>query len=105
MRIFCLFSLCFYLFRKYIKGLKYLIRLLDHPTDCIYYGIVNPLFECFCFRPLSEEDQRSNVPMVVTCNEHRREVSISQNVANRQVDKVFTFDKVRCLSFDTYMVP
>ncbi|KAL8125892.1 hypothetical protein AgCh_013261 [Apium graveolens] len=45
-------------------------------------------------RPLSEDDQRSNVPMVVACNEQRREVSISQNVANRQVDKVFTFDKV-----------
>ncbi|WOG91218.1 hypothetical protein DCAR_0310466 [Daucus carota subsp. sativus] len=52
---------------------------------------VQVLLRC---RPLSEEDQRSNVPMVVTCNEHRREVSISQNVANRQVDKVFTFDKV-----------
>ncbi|KAK1392615.1 kinesin-like protein KIN-5B [Heracleum sosnowskyi] len=45
-------------------------------------------------RPLGEDDQRSNVPMVVTCNEHRREVSIAQNVANRQVDKVFSFDKV-----------
>lgn len=52
---------------------------------------VQVLLRC---RPLGEDDQRSNVPMVVTCNEHRREVSVSQNLANRQVDKVFTFDKV-----------
>ncbi|XP_024983935.1 kinesin-like protein KIN-5B [Cynara cardunculus var. scolymus] len=45
-------------------------------------------------RPLSDDDQKCNVPKVITCNEHKREVVILQNVANKQVDKVFTFDKV-----------
>ncbi|XP_071719982.1 kinesin-like protein KIN-5B [Rutidosis leptorrhynchoides] len=45
-------------------------------------------------RPLSEDEQKCNVPKVITCNEHKREVSILQNVANKQVDKIFTFDKV-----------
>ncbi|KAL7618006.1 hypothetical protein Lser_V15G02141 [Lactuca serriola] len=45
-------------------------------------------------RPLSEEEQKCNVPKVITCNEHKREVAILQNVANKQVDKLFTFDKV-----------
>lgn len=30
----------------------------------------------------------------VTCNDSRREVTVLQNVANKQVDRVFTFDKV-----------
>ncbi|KAI3683761.1 hypothetical protein L1987_84276 [Smallanthus sonchifolius] len=45
-------------------------------------------------RPLSDEEQKCNVPKAITCNEHKREVTILQNVANKQVDKVFTFDKV-----------
>ncbi|XP_076901174.1 kinesin-like protein KIN-5B [Bidens hawaiensis] len=45
-------------------------------------------------RPLSDEERKCNVPRVITCNEHKREVSILQNVANKQVDKIFTFDKV-----------
>ncbi|KAF5823551.1 putative plus-end-directed kinesin ATPase [Helianthus annuus] len=45
-------------------------------------------------RPLTDEEQKCNVPKVITCNEHKREVSILQNVANKQVDKIFTFDKV-----------
>lgn len=45
-------------------------------------------------RPLSDEEQKCNVPKVITCNEHKREVTILQNVANKQVDKLFTFDKV-----------
>ncbi|KAI3826224.1 hypothetical protein L1987_00269 [Smallanthus sonchifolius] len=44
-------------------------------------------------RPLSDEEQKCNVPKAITCNEHKREVTILQNVANKQVDKVFTFDK------------
>ncbi|XP_076960779.1 kinesin-like protein KIN-5B [Bidens hawaiensis] len=45
-------------------------------------------------RPLCDEEQKCNVPRVITCNEHKREVSILHNVANKQVDKIFTFDKV-----------
>ena len=49
---------------------------------------VQVLLRC---RPLSEEEQKSNVPRVISCNELRKEVS----VANKQVDRLFTFDKVR----------
>ncbi|KAK3226447.1 hypothetical protein Dsin_006309, partial [Dipteronia sinensis] len=52
---------------------------------------VQVLLRC---RPLSEDEQRLNVPRVVSCNEHKREVTVLQNVANKQVDRVFTFDKV-----------
>ncbi|KDP35584.1 hypothetical protein JCGZ_09022 [Jatropha curcas] len=45
-------------------------------------------------RPLSDEEQRTNVPKVISCNEHKREVTVLQSVANKQVDRVFTFDKV-----------
>lgn len=46
------------------------------------------------FRPLSDDEQRLNVPRAVTCNDSKREVTVLQNVANKQVDRVFTFDKV-----------
>ncbi|KAL0896844.1 hypothetical protein Bca101_080805 [Brassica carinata] len=48
---------------------------------------VQVLLRC---RPLSEDEQKSNVTRVISCNELRKEV----NVANKQVDRVFTFDKV-----------
>uniref|UniRef100_A0A5B7BVW2 Kinesin motor domain-containing protein n=1 Tax=Davidia involucrata TaxID=16924 RepID=A0A5B7BVW2_DAVIN len=52
---------------------------------------VQVLLRC---RPLSDDEQRSNVPKVITCNEHKREVTVMQSLANKQVDRVFTFDKV-----------
>ncbi|KAL2250547.1 kinesin-like protein KIN-5B [Sesamum indicum] len=52
---------------------------------------VQVLLRC---RPLTEDEQRSNVPMVVTCNDIKREVTVLQSVASKQVDRVFTFDKV-----------
>lgn len=52
---------------------------------------VQVLLRC---RPLSEDEQRINVPRAISCNEHKREVTVLQNVANKQVDRVFTFDKV-----------
>ncbi|KAK2976567.1 hypothetical protein RJ640_024188, partial [Escallonia rubra] len=52
---------------------------------------VQVLLRC---RPSSDDEQRLNVPKVITCNEQKREVTVSQNLANKQVDKVFTFDKV-----------
>lgn len=53
------------------------------------------LLDDYGFRPLSEDEQRMNVPRVISCNEHKREVTVLQNVANKQVDRVFTFDKVK----------
>ncbi|KAK6152289.1 hypothetical protein DH2020_014924 [Rehmannia glutinosa] len=47
-----------------------------------------------CCRPFSEEELRNNAPQVVTCNEYHREVSVTQNIAGKHIDRVFTFDKV-----------
>ncbi|XP_023005901.1 kinesin-like protein KIN-5C [Cucurbita maxima] len=52
---------------------------------------VQVLLRC---RPFSEEELRSNAPQVVTCNDYSREVTVSQNVAGKHFDRVFTFDKV-----------
>ncbi|KAG8374100.1 hypothetical protein BUALT_Bualt11G0095800 [Buddleja alternifolia] len=52
---------------------------------------VQVLLRC---RPFSEEELRNNAPQVVTCNDYQREVSVSQNIAGKHIDRVFTFDKV-----------
>lgn len=46
------------------------------------------------FRPFSEEELRNNAPQVVTCNDYQREVAVSQSIAGKHIDRVFTFDKV-----------
>ncbi|GLU02436.1 hypothetical protein SLE2022_196870 [Rubroshorea leprosula] len=45
-------------------------------------------------RPLSEDEARINTPVVISCNENRREVCAVQNIANKQIDRNFLFDKV-----------
>ncbi|XP_049367007.1 kinesin-like protein KIN-5D [Solanum verrucosum] len=45
-------------------------------------------------RPLSEDEIRLHTPVVISCNEGRREVSAIQNIANKQIDRTFAFDKV-----------
>ncbi|KAL6905795.1 hypothetical protein ACP4OV_003396 [Aristida adscensionis] len=45
-------------------------------------------------RPLSDDERRLNTPVVITCNDQRREVSVAQNIANKQIDRTFLFDKV-----------
>ncbi|XP_061353443.1 kinesin-like protein KIN-5C [Gastrolobium bilobum] len=52
---------------------------------------VQVLLRC---RPFSEDELRSNAPQVITCNEYNREVAVSQNIAGKHIDRVFTFDKV-----------
>lgn len=52
---------------------------------------VQVLLRC---RPLNEDELRANVPQVISCNEQRREVTVLQNVASKQIDRTFTFDKV-----------
>ncbi|KAF6171948.1 hypothetical protein GIB67_011845 [Kingdonia uniflora] len=51
---------------------------------------VQVLLRC---RPFSEDELRTNAPQVLTCNEYQREVAVSQNIAGKQIDRVFTFDK------------
>ncbi|KAK4255008.1 hypothetical protein QN277_008071 [Acacia crassicarpa] len=45
-------------------------------------------------RPLSEDEMRLRTPVVISCNEGRREVSAIQTIANKQIDRTFAFDKV-----------
>ncbi|KAF8397540.1 hypothetical protein HHK36_016458 [Tetracentron sinense] len=52
---------------------------------------VQVLLRC---RPLSDDEQRLNIPKVISCNEQKREVTVLQSIANKQVDRAFTFDKV-----------
>ncbi|CAL8170340.1 unnamed protein product [Prunus armeniaca] len=52
---------------------------------------VQVLLRC---RPFSDDELRSNAPQVITCNEYMREVAVSQNIAGKHIDRVFTFDKV-----------
>lgn len=45
-------------------------------------------------RPMNEDEMRVHTPVVISCNEGRREVSAVQNIANKQIDRTFLFDKV-----------
>ncbi|KAL6005274.1 Kinesin-like protein KIN-5C [Asimina triloba] len=60
---------------------------------CQIIPLLNHLHLCR-LRPFSDEELRNNAPQVVTCNEYQREVAVSQNIAGKQIDRVFTFDKV-----------
>lgn len=59
----------------------------------VNFGELNVLFGGN-YRPFSDEELRSNAPQVVTCNDFQREVAVSQTIAGKQIDRVFTFDKV-----------
>ncbi|MQL80584.1 hypothetical protein Taro_013038 [Colocasia esculenta] len=52
---------------------------------------VQVLLRC---RPLSEDEMRVKMPVVISCHENRREVSVVQTIANKQIDRTFTFDRV-----------
>eukprot|EP01018_Ginkgo_biloba_P020856 Gb_32401 [translate_table: standard] len=52
---------------------------------------VQVLLRC---RPFNDDEVRANAPQVISCNEHRREVSVYQSTASKQIDRTFTFDKV-----------
>ncbi|KAG6430447.1 hypothetical protein SASPL_108514 [Salvia splendens] len=52
---------------------------------------VQVLLRC---RPLTDDEQRLNMPYAITCNDSKREVTVSQSVGSKHVDRVFTFDKV-----------
>lgn len=46
------------------------------------------------YRPLSDDEIKAHTPVVITCTENRREVCAVQNIANKQIDRSFVFDKV-----------
>ncbi|TXG69796.1 hypothetical protein EZV62_004731 [Acer yangbiense] len=92
-------SPCFRDLEKQVFGCEHYKRNCKLGSVCC-----GKLFACrFCHdkvgdhsmdRTLSEDEQRLNVSRVVSCNEHKREVTVLQNVANKLVDRVFNFDKV-----------
>ncbi|KAH9326557.1 hypothetical protein KI387_006735 [Taxus chinensis] len=45
-------------------------------------------------RPFNEDELKANVPLVINCHEQRREVSVYQSTASKNIDRTFTFDKV-----------
>ncbi|KAK9290841.1 hypothetical protein L1049_009019 [Liquidambar formosana] len=45
-------------------------------------------------RPLSEDEMSAKTPVVIFCNEHRREVSAIRNISHKQINRTFAFDKV-----------
>lgn len=46
-------------------------------------------------RPLNDDEKQLKLPVVISCNEGKGEVSVVQNTAYKQIDKTFSFDKVR----------
>jgi kinesin family protein 11 len=45
-------------------------------------------------RPFNSEETRLQTPAVLTCNDRKKEVAVAQNIAGKQIDKTFLFDKV-----------
>ncbi|CAI9287932.1 unnamed protein product [Lactuca saligna] len=45
-------------------------------------------------RPMNADEEKLHTPMVITCSENKREVCAVQNIANKQIDRSFLFDKV-----------
>lgn len=43
---------------------------------------------------------------MLTCNERKKEVAVAQNIAGKQIDKTFLFDKVlvHLITFFKFMV-
>lgn len=52
---------------------------------------VQVLLRC---RPFNEDEVRTSAPQIVSCSEPRREVTVNLNIAAKQIDRTFTFDKV-----------
>lgn len=52
---------------------------------------VQVLLRC---RPFNDEERKANAPQVISCYDQRREVTVIQNIASKQIDRLFTFDKV-----------
>ncbi|XP_024516332.1 kinesin-like protein KIN-5C [Selaginella moellendorffii] len=52
---------------------------------------VQVLLRC---RPFNDDEIKANAPQVISCHDQRREVTVYQNIASKQIDRTFTFDKV-----------
>jgi hypothetical protein len=81
---------------------KLFIRVLWTQISHLFEFVLNVFFVFFWWRfvrPFSEDELRNNAPQVVTCNDYQREVAVSQNIAGKHIDRVFTFDKVKLKLF------
>lgn len=64
---------------------------------CVFLSLIIFTTLCwFCddFRPFNSEETRLQTPAVLTCNDRKKEVAVAQNIAGKQIDKTFLFDKV-----------
>ncbi|KAK3266625.1 hypothetical protein CYMTET_24764 [Cymbomonas tetramitiformis] len=52
---------------------------------------VQVLLRC---RPPNADEIKNRIPTVLKCNEATREVTLAQNIASKQIDRTFAFDKV-----------
>lgn len=43
---------------------------------------------------MNDDEIKAHIPVVITCTENRKEVCAVQNIANKQIDRSFVFDKV-----------
>ncbi|EFJ25853.1 hypothetical protein SELMODRAFT_413860 [Selaginella moellendorffii] len=62
---------------------------------------VQVLLRC---RPFNDDEIKANAPQVISCHDQRREVTVYQNIASKQIDRTFTFDKQRDL-YDQAIIP
>ncbi|KMZ62966.1 Kinesin-related protein-like [Zostera marina] len=65
----------------------------SYSTSNVRDGEVNVKVIVRC-RPFNDEELKNNVQSVVLCNELNGEVRILQSIVNKQLDKLFPFDKV-----------
>ncbi|KAG6417602.1 hypothetical protein SASPL_119786 [Salvia splendens] len=56
-------------------------------------------------RPLSEDEARIHTPVVISCNDNKREVCAVQTIANKQIDRTFLFDKNGEYPSDAGVIP
>lgn len=77
-----------------VNGFSQYCVLAYFPVSCL---IFLTFWISFC-RPLSEDETKLHTPVVVSCNDNRREICAVQTIANKQIDRTFVFDKV-CVVF------
>lgn len=85
----------------YVAGVGFLaLKLLLSVCFFLYFGFLIFVFFLVLCRPLSEDEARIHTPVVISCNENRREVAATQSIAGKHIDRHFAFDKVmklRCI--------
>lgn len=85
------------MFRSYcVAGVILTLKLLCVFCDLVFFWVLLMFLTGFLgsYRPLSEDEARIHTPVVISCNENRREVAATQSIAGKHIDRHFAFDKV-----------